>query len=42
MEFKTYEEESQQLKELGELTAEVMGEWDIAPWYPTMEQLKEA
>ena len=40
MEFKTYEES--RLKELGELVQEVVKEWPRDPWYPTMEQLKEA
>jgi len=40
MEFKTYEES--RLKDLGKLVKEVVSEWPQDPWYPTMEQLKEA
>ncbi len=40
MEFKTYEES--RLKDLGELVKDVVSKWDVDPWYPTMEQLKEA
>ncbi|MBY9000043.1 MAG: hypothetical protein KGD64_03945 [Candidatus Heimdallarchaeota archaeon] len=40
MEFKIYEES--RLKDLGELVEGVIKEWEIDPWYPTMEQLKEA
>ena len=40
MEFKIYEES--RLKDLGKLVKEVVKEWEVDPWYPTMEQLKEA
>lgn len=40
MEFKIYEES--RLKDLGELVKEVVSEWPQDPWYPTMEQLKQA
>ncbi len=40
MEFKTYEES--RLKDLGELVKEVVSDWPQDPWYPTMEQLKQA
>ncbi len=39
MEFKTYEES--RLKDLGELVNDVVKHWEIDPWYPSMEQLKE-
>ncbi len=40
MEFKTYEES--RLEDLGELVKEVVSDWPQDPWYPTMEQLKQA
>ncbi|MHA1200269.1 MAG: hypothetical protein ACTSQF_13165 [Candidatus Heimdallarchaeaceae archaeon] len=40
MEFKTYEES--RLNDLGELVKEVVSEWPQDPWYPTMDQLKDA
>ena len=39
MEFKTYEES--RLKDLGELVKDVVKHWEVDPWYPSMEQLKE-
>ena len=39
MEFKTYEES--RLKDLGKLVKDVVKDWPVDPWYPTMEQLKE-
>lgn len=39
MEFKIYEES--RLKDLGELVKDVIKDWEIDPWYPSMEQLKE-
>ena len=40
MEFKTYEES--RLKDLGKLVNEVVKDWKQDPWYPTMDQLKDA
>ncbi len=40
MEFKTYEES--RLKDLGKLVNDVIKDWSQDPWYPSMEQLKEA
>ena len=40
MEFKTYEES--RLEDLGKLVKDVVKDWPVDPWYPTMEQLKEA
>ncbi|MCE7747104.1 MAG: hypothetical protein GPJ51_01815 [Candidatus Heimdallarchaeota archaeon] len=40
MEFKIYEES--RLKDLGELVKEVVSEWPQDPWYPSMDQLKQA
>ena len=39
MEFKTYEES--RLEDLGKLVKEVVSDWPVDPWYPTMSQLKE-
>ncbi len=40
MEFKTYEES--RLEDLGKLVKDVVKDWPVDPWYPTMKQLKEA